>query len=397
MFVTLVACDMKRLRCRCHGFALLVVLTVVTVVGYGVLLALHQPLAQLELVPHVLHPAVAERPSPPTRHLPVADLGMDPRSFCGGRLVAYGRQFAQLRSAVVDRRYCRSEREGGETIDAVVNQPESVEYYRFDRGCFQLACASDPSTTRGKLDYVFSGNDNHLNEWFRSVKLTYTDASSDNVDRLPRFTIAVTRYEYANLYHMMTDWYNAFLLLCFFNETSDSTDILFIDAHPSGSLDPVWRRLFRRTLRLSDLSSDRPTMFERLAWGWLGYNSLMTIYQSSPTPPLIEEFRSFFLSAYGVPAAATLPGRPDCDAMRLSVAFIWRRDYVAHPRNPQGSVTRKIANEDELLRRVKLQLPQARVTGVQIDRFSMEEQLRIVADTDILIGESIGHLQLLRN
>jgi len=138
-------------------------------------------------------------------------------------------------------------------------------------------------------------------------------------------------------------------------------------------------------------------MFERLAWGWLGYNSLMTIYQSSPTPPLIEEFRSFFLSAYGVPAAATLPGRPDCDAMRLSVAFIWRRDYVAHPRNPQGSVTRKIANEDELLRRVKLQLPQARVTGVQIDRFSMEEQLRIVADTDILIGESIGHLQLLRN
>jgi len=72
--------------------------------------------------------------------------------------------------------------------------------------------------------------------------------------------------------------------------------------------------------------------------------------------------------------------------MRLSVTFIWRRDYVAHPRNPQGAVSRKIANEDELLRRVRLQLPHASVTGVQIDLYTMDRQLRIVADTDILIG-----------
>ena len=352
------------------------------------LLTLHQPLSQLELVPRVFQPAVADGSSSRARRLPIADLGMDQQSFCEGRLIAYGRHFAELKSAVIDRRYCRSEREGGEAIDTVINQPESVEYYRFERGCFQMSCASDPSTTRGKLKYVFVGGDNHLNKWLHSMQLTNNDATADEVDRLPRFTIAVTRYEYANLYHTMTDWYNAFLLLCFFNETSDSTDILFIDSHPSGSLDPVWRRLFRRTLRLSDLSSVRPTLFEQLIWGWLGYSSLMTIHQSSPTPPLIEEFRSFFLSAYGVPAAASLPGRPDCDGMRLSVLFIWRRDYVAHPRNPKGSVTRKIANEDELLRRVALQLPNARVTGVQIDLYTMDEQLRIIADTDILIGES---------
>ena len=415
MYIRFCFSDMRRTRrrCRrCHGFALFLVLVNVTVVGYN-MLTLRQPLAQSVPSHHrsnALHPApdfvltttttvvghflpaiaVTDGPSLPTRHLPGSDLGLDSRSFCGGRLVAYGHQFALLRSAVVDRRYCRSERKGGEAMDTVINQPESVEYYRFVRGCFQIACASsDPSTTSGKLEYMFNVRNNHLNEWLRSVKLTNTDASVDNVDRLPRFTIAVTRYEYANLYHTMTDWYNAFLLLCFFNETSDSTDILFIDAHPSGSLDPVWRRLFRRTLRLSDLSPDRPTLFERLAWGWRGYDSPITIYPTSPKPPLFEEFRSFFLSTYGVPAASTLPGRPDCDAMRLSVVFIWRRDYVAHPRNPQGSVGRKIANEDELLRRVKLQLPQARVTGVQIDRFTMAEQLRIIADTDILIGESI--------
>jgi len=115
----------------------------------------------------------------------------------------------------------------------------------------------------------------------------------------------------------------------------------------------------------------------------------MTIYQNSPTPPLVEEFRRFFLSAYGLPIAATVPGRPDCAGMRLSVLFIWRRDYVAHPRNPKGSVTRKIVNEDQLLRQVTSQLPQARVTGVQIDLYTMDQQMRIVADTDILIGELI--------
>ena len=358
-------------------------LTGATMVGYGVLLALHQPLDQLELVPYVFHPIVTDSPSPRARRLPAVALGMDAQSFCGGRLVAYGQQFAQLKNAIVDRRYCRSEREGGEAIDTVIDQPESVEYYRFDRGCFQLACSSD------KLDYVFAGPDNHLNAWLRSVQLINHDAPGTDVDSRRRFTIAVTRYEYANLYHTMTDWYNTFLLLCFFNETSESTEILFIDSHPSGALDPVWRRLFRRTLRLSDLSSERPTSFDRLVWGWLGYNSLMTIYQNSPTPPLVEEFRRFFLSAYGLPIAATVPGRPDCAGMRLSVLFIWRRDYVAHPRNPKGSVTRKIVNEDQLLRQVTSQLPQARVTGVQIDLYTMDQQMRIVADTDILIGELI--------
>jgi len=318
---------------------------------------------------------------PPT----VSDLGVNRQSFCDGRMVAFRRQFALLRNAVVNRRHCRSERRGGEAINTVINQSESIEYYHFDRGCFQLVCDSVD-----KLDYAFVPSDNHLNAWIRSVQLSYDADVAADMNTEPRFTIALTRYEYANLYHTMTDWYNAFLLLCFFNKTSSATDILFIDSHPSGALDSVWQRLFRRTLRLSDLSLEQPTSFDRLAWGWIGYNSLMTIHLNSPTPPLIEEFRGFFLSAYGLPAAAAIPGRPDCDGMRLSVLFIWRRDYVAHPRNPTGSITRKITNEDKLLQQVRSQLPQARVTGIQIDLFTMDEQLRIIVDTDILIGEIIN-------
>jgi len=366
---------MRRPKYYRKGFALLLALTGFAVLDWGVLELYQFPQEeqQLDLVSHVF------RASPMTYadHL---QLGLERRSFCEGRLVAYGRHFAQLRSVLIDRRHCRSERQGGEAIAAVINQPESSEYYRFDRGCFQLAC-----TSGDKLDYVFAGKKNHLNDWLRSVQLAGDDVAHDDVNTRRRFTIAVTRYEYANLYHTMTDWYNAFLLLCFFNQTAQSTDILFIDSHPSGALDPVWRRLFRRTLRLSDLAADRPTSFDNLVWGWLGYSSFMTIFQSSPTPPLVEEFRSFFLSAYNLPSSTS--GRPDC-SVRLSVLFIWRRDYVAHPRNPQGSVTRKIANEDKLLRQVQSMLPQSRVTGVQIDLYTMKDQLRIIADTDILIGKN---------
>ena len=385
----------RRARCRwCHGLPLFLALIGITVVGYGLLLALHQPLVQLELVPNVFHGPVAVTDVRPPRahHAPVAVLNVDEQSLCAGRLVAYGRQFARLTNAVIDRRFCRSDREGGEPIDAVINQPESVEYYYVDRGCFRLACPSNSSVAGSRVDYAFAGAQNHLNAWLLGLQLTSVDAASSDVDSRPRFTVAVTRYEYANLYHTMTDWYNAFLLLCFFNETSDSTDILFVDSHPRGALDPVWRRLFRRTTRLSDLPSDRPTSFGQLVWGWLGYNSLMTVYQSLPTPPLVEEFRDFFLSAYGLSSApATVRGgqqRPDCVGMRLSILFIWRRDYVAHPRNPRGSVTRKIANEDELLRRVSSQLPEARVRGVQIDLYTMDEQLRLILGADILIGEN---------
>jgi len=92
---------------------------------------------------------------------------------------------------VVDRRRCRSERAGGEEMDSVVNQPESVEYYRFDRGCFRLSC---PATSSGRLmNYVFDRVDNHLNDWLRSIQLTSSHhndddaaaaATLDNVDRL---------------------------------------------------------------------------------------------------------------------------------------------------------------------------------------------------------------------
>jgi glycoprotein 2-beta-D-xylosyltransferase len=163
----------------------------------------------------------------------------------------------------------------------------------------------------------------------------------------------------------------------FFNHSAYDTNILLIDAHPHGSLDSTWTHLFNSTVRLSALPPR--TLFKHLIWGILGYNSLMTSYLLG-YPPLYEEFREFFLSSFNVSTSRTL------DCSHLTIRFIWRHDYVAHPRNPTGSVSRQISNEQELVRYVQLHNPTAHVSGIQIDQFEMRRQLQYIVDTDVLIG-----------
>ena len=210
----------------------------------------------------------------------------------------------------------------------------------------------------------------------KAVK-TGRDVASIDACQFDEFTIAVQRYEYVNLYHTMTDWYNAFLVMQFFGRSPRQTNILIFDSHPYGSLDPVWPQLFNATFRLSALPPK--TRFRRMVWNIVGYNSPMTIHPS-PNPPLFEEFRSFFLSSFDVDSNRTV------DCANLSVLFIWRRNYVAHPRNPSGFVQRKIRNEVKLIQYVRKKIPNINARGVQIDAMPMQDQLRLVINADILVG-----------
>ncbi|KAK2143165.1 hypothetical protein LSH36_872g02025 [Paralvinella palmiformis] len=175
----------------------------------------------------------------------------------------------------------------------------------------------------------------------------------------------------------MTDWYNAFLMKAFFRQTHSDPDILFIDAHPEGSLDSTWSVLFHAAKRLKSLPAQ--TRFSQLVFNLRGYDSPMSQFAEIELP-LVEEFRTFFLNKFGVADHHAL----NCN--HLSILFIWRRDYVTHPRNPSGRITRKIANEKELLSHIRGAYPSHTVQGIQIDKLSMKEQLSLVTSTDIMIG-----------
>jgi glycoprotein 2-beta-D-xylosyltransferase len=162
-----------------------------------------------------------------------------------------------------------------------------------------------------------------------------------------------------------------------FNKTQCETNIVLLDAHPQGTLDSTWLALFNTTQRLTMLP--KRTLFKNMVWNMLGYNSPMLDHYG-PGMPLIEEFREFFLTSFNANNNSKL------NCAELNILFIWRRDYVAHPRNPTGSISRKIYNERELMKSVQEKYPSFHVRGMQIDLFNMQKQLHTIVQTDILIG-----------
>lgn len=289
--------------------------------------------------------------------------------LCNGLMTVFQHDFAVVKGVLIDKAFCVSTRSGSELLEDVMNQPEEDEFFKFEMGCFQLPCSRRPS-------YFFNSK-NHLNEWLYSMITQYSPQHNKDYVVEPRFTIAVTRYEYANLYHCLTDWYNSFLVMKFLNHTSCDTNILLIDAHPQVHLESVWKVIFNSSRKLSALN--RRTYFSQLVWGIIGYNSLLAS-SFSTIPPFIEEFRNMFLSRFNVTQSRHLI----CDQPR--VLFLLRRNYVSHPRNPVGKVSRKISNEVELLHYISLNMPEATVDAIQIDKLNMQQQLQCIADTDVLVG-----------
>lgn len=284
---------------------------------------------------------------------------------CEGRFTGYNNWFAKLDNVVIDPNYGRG-RKGGENISEVMNQAESDEYYSLSFGFFRLPC-------RAEVSYTF-GSESHLNNWLK--KLEYKSEILERYE-IPGFTIAVQRYEYVNMYHTMTDWFNTFLVTKVFKLSPENITILWIDGHPSGGLDSTWRHLFGKVVRIGEIS--RPIAFRSLIWGIVGYNSPLNEH-GLPEVSYLVEFRQFFLSKHGIFPEDAL------NCKMLNILILWRRDYVAHPRNPSGSISRKIKNEDELLRKISDIFKGHHVRGLQIDTLPMREQLIITSKTDILIG-----------
>ncbi|KAH3892293.1 hypothetical protein DPMN_016408 [Dreissena polymorpha] len=116
-----------------------------------------------------------------------------------------------------------------------------------------------------------------------------------------------------------------------------------------------------------------------MIWSTVGYDSPLNKHVLSRVPNL-EQFRQFVLRRHNIYE----DDRLQCD--NLNIAFIWRRDYLAHPRNPSGRIPRKIQNEQELLERSRHKFSNHNIRGVQIDLLEMGDQLKLVSRTDILIG-----------
>jgi glycoprotein 2-beta-D-xylosyltransferase len=285
--------------------------------------------------------------------------------ICGKTFIGYNKDFAKLENVVIDPSKGKGRR-GGENISEVLNQKEQDEYFVLEPGYFHVQCQKHEN-------FNFTSR-SHLNSWHDAVAI---GAMPSYGEVIPGWTIAVIRYEYVNLYHTMTDFYNTFLVAKVFNITQGHMTILWLDGHPWCGLDSTWETLFGKVLRAGDIK--RPCLFEHMVWGIMGYHSPLTRHAAF-SAPYLEEFRKYFLISHGITKTSVLNCR------RLKITVIWRRDYLAHPRKPSGLVTRKIKNEEEFLEKIKSTFLGHDIRGVQIDLYNMTEQLKMIVDTDILVG-----------
>ncbi|XP_033745772.1 beta-1,2-xylosyltransferase RCN11-like [Pecten maximus] len=265
-----------------------------------------------------------------------------PTKLCDGSFIGYGNEFAILRDVEV-----------------------------FPDVKFKLKCSS-----KMLQKYKFTngmGAKNHLNNWFKALEDTSANGSK-TVQK--KKTIFVLRYEYANLYHQMTDFYNAFLLAYVLKIPPDDLDVVLMDRNAPSVLDNAWDVLFGDVKKFKDMNE--PVLYKEMIWAVIGYNSPMN-FHSLKSLPYVNEFSNFLKARYNA-------GPKLLDCAGVSILFVWRRDYVAHPGNPTGSISRKIKNEKELIEAVQEVFPGHSVAGIQLDEHEINDQVKWVSQTDILVG-----------
>lgn len=297
------------------------------------------------------------------RHLRTSE-----RAACGGRLRVFDSRVVLLRDVVVDFNRCAG-RPGGEPLAEVQGQSEAEEMYRFSRGFLTLA------------DAVPGARAPMSHPWLQDIfsTLVVRRGAVPAAVREPRpLTLLVVRYGYANLFHSMTDLYNAYLVRALLVGERMPLRVILADGHPASPLDDAWRVLYRDVSRIGAWTGRH--RFPALALGPVGVDSPLEMTEQ-PTLPLVERFRRFVLRAHGVAE------RRAASRGRAAVTVVLRRDYRAHPR-ATGTIRRKIADEAALLEGIRRSRLGARlaVRGVVLERLSMADQLRLIHATDVLVG-----------
>ena len=345
------------------------------------------------------------------------------KALCGGAFEGFAGHFARLRGVVLDSAFASGKRAGGEPLSAVLEQSASVEYLTLRYGFFALENCTTAEHNGTHLTYSFDKK-NHLREYLNVLR-PVDSASSTSVPQTVlhtfewnRTAVLLTRNDYANLFQTTADWYDVFLMMLLFQLWHDQLDVLLLDSHPAGLLDPVWQTLWPNVYRFTNRTLfARPVRFRELLWLQQGYSSPINTNVFKRFP-FIEEFRRFFLARHNVPHIYAYRNLTHCHRESLGILrnlssssgnngmcvtlpsfctapyilVLLRRDYVAHPRNPSGHVSRKVANEEEVLRALRKTLPDARVERFVPTELTMREQLERVARADVLLGmHGAGH------
>ncbi len=299
---------------------------------------------------------------------------------------------------------------GGEDLSSnVMGRPEEDEFPTYHKAAFS-------TPTKPKFDVPDEYRSGH--HYLENVLNAFRYPTEKNKGKLDLScqktytgtTLFITRYEYVNLYHTLTDWWNAFFVLprntkskgvisgLFQSEATPSKNkgiatesvpqkpdrVVFLDGHAKGMLDSVWETLFGEyhyIKHMGETAGGGGICFERAIFVPAGYNSpLLKNYkrEACEDKGLTTDFADFVLNQYGLSESKVIPG---------SIVVIDRQPFVSHPRSDPNNAARRFENSEihELERKLR-SIPGVRVKLVRLEKLSFRQQLKLMRETHVLIG-----------
>jgi len=267
--------------------------------------------------------------------------------------------------------------QGGEPLETVMGRTESAEFQKYSKGAFSVRRQPDLEESLKQNANLYYMTD-VLGSLVYPTEMNKGGFNSYCAETRPGTTLMITRYEYANLYHTVTDWWNAFAVLTAEQvQRKEKVNILFLDGHAEGNLDPIWEDIFGRYEYVKHLLADG-VCFERAVFIPARYSG--PLFPSSrkryPKRQSARAFSDSVVKTYGL---------QDIKPIHGTVVIIDRQPYISHPQSVQDTFQRGM-NLDDLVQRLR---NDSKATSVEIVRFETlpyGEQLRTVRQAYVLIG-----------
>ncbi|KAG9443612.1 hypothetical protein H6P81_014952 [Aristolochia fimbriata] len=300
---------------------------------------------------------------------------------------------------------------GGEKLESVIGRAEVDEMPHFEPGAFalqvgKLSNGSRRIASEEFLDrYVPSGEiaTHTMRDLIASIQAVEEDSGELQCDQwVEDTTLLVTRFEYANLFHTVTDWYSAYVASRVIG-LPKRPHLVFVDGHCKSPLEETWEALFSSVRYAKSFTGSvcfRHAILSPLGYETALFRGLTDSISCEGVPARVlsekpDDGKTARLSEFGemLRAAFGLPMHRDWvkkSSMGFNVLFIRREDYLAHPRHG-GKVESRLSNEEEVyvaLRNWSNGYSKCKVNLVNglFAHSPMKEQLHAIEDASVIIG-----------
>ncbi|KAI3466446.1 hypothetical protein Pfo_023109 [Paulownia fortunei] len=298
---------------------------------------------------------------------------------------------------------------GGEKLESVIGRGEDEELPNFEDGAFEIEVGDRSRVGKKLVDeefldkYVQEGaiQRHTMRELINSVRLV--DGTEFNCSEwIEEPTLLVTRFEYANLFHTVTDWYSTYVASRV-TGLPNRPHLVFVDGHCETPLEETWTALYSSLTYAKNFSG--PVCFRHAILAPLGYETALfrglseninchgasahDLWQKPDDQKTarLSEFGEMIRAAFGFPVDRHHIAKP---ASGHNILFVRREDYLAHPRHG-GKVQTRLSNEQEVFDSVNswasnYSYCKLNVVNGLFAHMPMKEQVRAIQDAAVIVG-----------